>query len=401
VHDYRKKKGVAHCEIILPKNSPEEFKDREKFWNAVEMKERKCNSRLAREIRVAIPHELNTDQKNAVVREFAKEVVDRYRIGADICIHEPHKVGDHRNDHAHVMLTTRRIGEEGLTEKTRELDLIQTSKAEIQWIREAWGKSANKYLALNKEKERIDHRSHESRGLKTIPTLHVGVTATSMERKGLETERGTELRGIQKLNFEFTKVEQELSVSNDRHVRKEVSSNEKGRDITGESGVLEGLDRKIEGMKPWKEIYEGQVKEGVDRIDKKATRLRGTLMTSLSKCDEEMTGYIKNPPKQRRGIRGLFEKKKYKMELEVWTQEKEVLRDRIGDISRRIKVVGKYTRRYGMGKAEEWVKKGLGERNPGLAKKMGEYEGLIKERVIEKVKIGLEQMRGMDLELER
>jgi len=79
-----------------------------------------------------------------------------------------------------------------------------------------------------------------------------------------------------------------------------------------------------------------------------------------------------------------------------------VLWDRIGDLRKRIKVfVGKYTRRYGMGKAEEWVKKGIGERDPGLAKKMGEYEDLIKKRVIEKVKIGLEQMRGMDFELER
>ncbi|MDR0374058.1 MAG: MobA/MobL family protein, partial [Nitrososphaerota archaeon] len=35
-HDYTKKSGVVHKEILLPDNAPEEFKDRETLWNAVE-----------------------------------------------------------------------------------------------------------------------------------------------------------------------------------------------------------------------------------------------------------------------------------------------------------------------------------------------------------------------------
>ncbi|MCL2134553.1 MAG: MobA/MobL family protein [Candidatus Bathyarchaeota archaeon] len=37
-HDYRKKKGVAHSEIILPDNAPPEYADRQTLWNVVEKK---------------------------------------------------------------------------------------------------------------------------------------------------------------------------------------------------------------------------------------------------------------------------------------------------------------------------------------------------------------------------
>ena len=36
IHDYTKKGGVIHTEILLPDNAPTEYKDRAVLWNAVE-----------------------------------------------------------------------------------------------------------------------------------------------------------------------------------------------------------------------------------------------------------------------------------------------------------------------------------------------------------------------------
>ena len=50
VHDFTRKGGIAHTEILLPQNAPQEFSDRGTLWNSVEKIEKSKNSQLAREI---------------------------------------------------------------------------------------------------------------------------------------------------------------------------------------------------------------------------------------------------------------------------------------------------------------------------------------------------------------
>lgn len=47
----------------------------------------------------------------------------------------------------------------------------------------------NKYLALVRSVDRVDHRSHAERGLDEQPTIHEGVTARALERKGIVSDR--------------------------------------------------------------------------------------------------------------------------------------------------------------------------------------------------------------------
>ena len=54
VHDFTRKGGIAHTEILLPQNAPQEFSDREILWNSVEKIEKSKNSQLAREIEIAL-----------------------------------------------------------------------------------------------------------------------------------------------------------------------------------------------------------------------------------------------------------------------------------------------------------------------------------------------------------
>ena len=52
-HDYTRKRGVVHTEILLPPHAPPSFSDRATLWNSVELYEKAGNAQLAREIDAA------------------------------------------------------------------------------------------------------------------------------------------------------------------------------------------------------------------------------------------------------------------------------------------------------------------------------------------------------------
>ena len=69
-HDYTKKQGLVWQEVFLPEYAPQEWRDREKLWNAVEEVETAKDSRLAREFVVALPMELNREQQIELLQNF-------------------------------------------------------------------------------------------------------------------------------------------------------------------------------------------------------------------------------------------------------------------------------------------------------------------------------------------
>ena len=58
----------------------------------------------------------------------------------------------------------------------------------VLW-RAAWADVANRHLERTGHEERIDHRSHTERGLLEQPTVHEGVAARAMEKKGIISDR--------------------------------------------------------------------------------------------------------------------------------------------------------------------------------------------------------------------
>ena len=58
----------------------------------------------------------------------------------------------------------------------------------VSW-RVAWADVTNRYLESAGREERIDHRSNAARGLDEIPTIHEGVAAQALERKGIISDR--------------------------------------------------------------------------------------------------------------------------------------------------------------------------------------------------------------------
>ncbi|MFV9288126.1 MobQ family relaxase [Citrobacter freundii] len=151
-YDYSRRTDLYGHFILAPANAPEHIvKDSTALWNEVERVERQNNGQTSRYFDVAIPAELNNDDKKRLVLEYCqKNFVDKGMI-ADIAFHDL----DSDNPHAHVMLTLKTIGPEGFGKKERSWN---DRKMSVLW-RESWASMANSYLAAAGSSERIDHRS--------------------------------------------------------------------------------------------------------------------------------------------------------------------------------------------------------------------------------------------------
>ena len=108
-HDYTRKQGLVWQQVFLPPQAPPEWQDREKLWNAVEAAEKAKDSRLARELVVALPIELNQEQQISLIEEFIQEQFVADGMCADAAIHDT----DGHNPHAHILLTVRPLDEKG------------------------------------------------------------------------------------------------------------------------------------------------------------------------------------------------------------------------------------------------------------------------------------------------
>ena len=187
VHDYRRKRDVESAVLILPEGAPQWASDRAALWNAAEQSETRKNSTVAREFEIALPSELSAEERQTLAHAFAREIVARHGCAADVAIHAPGREGDHRNHHAHILCTTRRLTPDGFGEKCRELDDRKT-KAVDGW-RERFAVLQNEHLERAGVAERVDHRSLKEQGIERAPTRHLGPAATGYERRTGEPSR--------------------------------------------------------------------------------------------------------------------------------------------------------------------------------------------------------------------
>ena len=181
-HDYTRRSGVEASFIVAPPGA-DWAQDRAALWNAVEAAEKRKDAKVAREYELALPHELAPADRRTLTEGFAREVVARFGVVADVAIHAPHRHGDERNWHAHVLTTTRVAGAEGLGAKTRELDVVQTSGPAVEALRELWAVQVNHALERIQSEARVDHRSYARQGEDLVATQHMGPAAAGMERK--------------------------------------------------------------------------------------------------------------------------------------------------------------------------------------------------------------------------
>ena len=189
--------------ILTPNNAPEWASDREKLWNEVERKDRRANSRYAKEFNVALPVELSEDEQKELLTKYVQENFVDEGMVADVAIHRDHP----DNPHAHVMLTNRPFNPDGtwglkskreniLDEngnktytgnsrfpRSRKVWLVDWDKKEKinQW-RHNWAVSVNQVLEQKNIPDRISEKSFEDQGINEVPTQHEGINSKRHER---------------------------------------------------------------------------------------------------------------------------------------------------------------------------------------------------------------------------
>ena len=194
--------------ILTPKNAPEWASNREQLWNEVEKKDRKSNSRYAKEFNVALPVELSESEQKELLTKYVQENFVDQGMVADVAIHRDHP----DNPHAHVMLTNRPFnpdGSWGLKAKTqyikdengkqlltksgfpkqRKIWLVDWDKKEkINEWRKNWALSVNQFLAQKNIPDRISEKSFVEQGIADTPMQHEGINSKRHERKAFNQQ---------------------------------------------------------------------------------------------------------------------------------------------------------------------------------------------------------------------
>ena len=222
-HDFTRKRGLVWDQIFLPRNAPPEWKSRSVLWNAVEAAEKSKDSRLARELVVALPIELdktqcahilltvrplddkgrwqnktekeylcvrNGEEKGFTSSEFLSAKLEgwekqyQYFVGKKKVYMPPSEAEKHDYKRVNKYPKSTRFG------RQNPIAARWNSDEQLVVWREQWAQITNKYLdEANHSDAHIDHRSHADRGLDEQPTIHEGYVAQAMERKRIIADR--------------------------------------------------------------------------------------------------------------------------------------------------------------------------------------------------------------------
>lgn len=196
VFDFRRRQDVLDCAILTPHGN--RFGSRAALWNAVEEAERRRDAQVAREIQLSLPHELSLDANRKLLHGFVSEQFVRAGMIADVAIHGAHLGGDVRNIHAHVLLTTRGLTEEGFGAKVR----LWNERSLLEAWRSEWAASVNRALERAALQERVSHLSYAARGIDLEAEPKQGPVATKMERYGRASKAGHDRRAARNRNHE-------------------------------------------------------------------------------------------------------------------------------------------------------------------------------------------------------
>ncbi|MEI7188059.1 MobQ family relaxase [Dickeya dianthicola] len=180
-YDFSHRTDLFHHLILAPVSAPAHIiKSSTALWNEVERVERQKDGQTARYFDVAIPCELNNEDKIKLVVEYCqKNFVDKGMI-ADIAFHDLNG----ENPHAHVMLTLKPITADGFGKKERSWN---DKKNVILW-RESWSVIANRYLTAAGSNERIDHRSIDAQHAEALENAAITL---DVEEKALWFAKAT------------------------------------------------------------------------------------------------------------------------------------------------------------------------------------------------------------------
>lgn len=218
-YDYARKgvDGVAASVHVVPDNAAEELRDVSSCWNAAEAAENRKDSQVCRDFRESVPLGLDEAAATSMMHDWASYLSNRYNTPITAALHRDNardvtgrmKDEEQRGFHIHGLMPTRALGEDGhLGPKLNQLSNSRLSSIEIEQCRSDWSKLCNDYAQRYGLNQTYTHLSHERLGDGLEAQVTLGVAASAMERRGVETDKGNALRE--------QKAEQELRAKQER-----------------------------------------------------------------------------------------------------------------------------------------------------------------------------------------
>ncbi|MBP3645168.1 MAG: MobA/MobL family protein [Clostridia bacterium] len=398
-HNYTRKQGLVFEKVFLPENAPAEWADREELWNAVEAAETAKDSRLARQIILALPIELNHEQQIKLLSDYVQRFFVSDGMCADVAIHD---TGDD-NPHAHIMLTLRPLDENGKWQSKTEKEYLcikdgkergftaaefkaaqaegwekqyqykvgkkkaymVPTEAEVQGYERAskypkctrygrqnptyerwndvimldswrtcWAGAVNRALEAIGSRERVDHRSHALRGLDEQPTIHEGVTARALEKKGIISERCETNRQIRKDNALLRRLK-EMVTEMIRKIRGSVTNIAENLEanwmymVEAQYHLTQILNEKqdiLNQLEPILDDYEqyvriqDQIRKLIAQRDKLIAQRKATLILQIRKRNElaeQIDSLTRQLEGRRKAKENLLKARRYPSEKEM------------------------------------------------------------------------------------
>ena len=193
-------------------------------WQAAERAEGRWNSKVARRLIIALPHEASLFRQVDLLLKLARWLRYTHGVAIEWAVHEA--PGDPRNRHGHLVMTTRRVSDDGMHgEKARELDVIESSGAIVMRWRGRWQMLVNATLAAVGSQETVDCRSLAARGITRPARIHMGQQQTAQHRAGYDTPAGRHnaaVDEIEKINAELARVNSRIRYFQARRRRERV-----------------------------------------------------------------------------------------------------------------------------------------------------------------------------------
>jgi hypothetical protein len=205
---YGKREVEPDSFILSPKHAPEWVSNREVLWNEVEKVEKNWNSRLAREVLVALPRELSDEDQKSLLVEYVKENFTDNGMVADVSIHRDRN----ENPHAHIMLTVRPFNEDGSWGNKKKKEYIKENgefvldesgkkkyktisltnwndKETLQSWRKNFSEKINEWYLKKGINEKVSHESYEKQGIDRLPKQRLSLTSYRIEQREKDNAR--------------------------------------------------------------------------------------------------------------------------------------------------------------------------------------------------------------------
>ncbi len=189
-------RDVFYAETLAPAHASAWAKDASQVWDRLEsfedtyaerryhtletQEKYKSCAQTAMTVVVALPRALSLEVSQELVAEFANTRFVSRGLVVSYALHQ-----DEGNPHAHLLISRRRLEEDGFPSWTKDREICK--KSELKVTRKLWADLANHYLAREGLEARITEKSFLDLGIELLPSQHRGWMADKLSEKGLQS----------------------------------------------------------------------------------------------------------------------------------------------------------------------------------------------------------------------